>query len=255
MNEGSPEGKGIFKNPSKQTFLLGLFIGISVITTFAFFFTLAMALDNGSLGGDDAKVADSGNVAGQQDAVVDPAAGVAPTPTPTPVDIEQIVSLDGAHIKGAENATVTMIEYSDFECPYCSKHQETLTQILDEYPNDVRLVYKHFPLSFHANAQKAGEASECAGDQDKFWEMHDLIYAAEALSIDTFKQFAKDLGLDTSKFNTCLDDGTHASTVQSDMVEGQAAGVEGTPATFVNGTLISGAIPYDSFKAVIDAEL
>ncbi|EKE06013.1 MAG: hypothetical protein ACD_19C00120G0002 [uncultured bacterium] len=116
------------------------------------------------------------------------------------------------------------------------------------------MVYKYFPLSFHPNAQKAAEAAECASEQGKFWEYHDTLFDNQqnGFSITNFKQWAKDLNLNTSKFNDCLDTGKYASKVQADEADGQNRGVNGTPATFVNGQLISGAVPYESFKSVID---
>ncbi|MFH0804617.1 MAG: DsbA family protein, partial [Patescibacteria group bacterium] len=121
----------------------------------------------------------------------------------------------------------------------------------------VRLVYKHFPLSFHPNSQKAAEASECASEQGKFWEYHDKLFDNQpsGFSVDKFKQWAKDLNLDTAKFNGCLDSGTYAKKVQADEQEGQQKGVNGTPATFINGQLVSGALPYDTFTQAIDASL
>ncbi|MBU1149141.1 DsbA family protein [Patescibacteria group bacterium] len=242
---------GYFHGQSKLTFMLGLFIGISVISTVAFFITLAMLMSDGQ---DNSKVAvaDNGDVAGE--AVVDPVADQQAADQAA-INVEQVVNLDTAYSTGSENAKVTMIEFSDFECPYCSSHQETVKQILEQYPDDVILYYKHFPLSFHDNAQKAAEASECAGEQGKFWEMHDLLYAASSLSVEVFKGFAKDLGLNTGTFDSCLDDGKYAAKVAADTQEGIAAGVEGTPATYVNGMLISGAYPFESFQEIIEAEL
>lgn len=111
-------------------------------------------------------------------------------------------------------------------------------------------------ITIHENAQKAAEASECANDQGKFWELHDKMYQNQtALTVDNLKQYAKDLKLNTSKFNTCLDNGTYAQKVKDEETQGTSYGVQGTPATFVNGTLVSGAQPYESFKSVIDAAL
>ncbi len=159
------------------------------------------------------------------------------------------------HIKGNPNAKITLVEFSDFECPFCAKHYPTLNKILADYNGKVRLVYKHFPLSFHANSQKASEASECASEQGKFWEYHDKLFEnqSQGFSVDKFKQWAKDLGLNSGQFNSCLDSDKYSSKIQSDFQEGSAKGVNGTPATFVNGKLISGALPYESFKSIIDS--
>jgi protein-disulfide isomerase len=173
---------------------------------------------------------------------------------PTKVDI---TLKDTDHVRGDADAKVTLVEYSDFECPYCQTLNTTLDQILTDYKGKVKLVYRYFPLtSIHANAQKAAEAAECAGDQDKFWEMHDKLFANQsALTVTDLKKYAKDLGLNTTTFNNCLDKGTDAAIVTSDQTEGESYGVNGTPATFINGTLVSGALPYASFKTAIDAAL
>lgn len=158
------------------------------------------------------------------------------------------------HVRGDFNAPVTLVEFSDFECPYCGRHFPTLVKILSDYAGKVRLVYKHFPLPFHKNSQKAAEASECASEQGRFWEYHDKLFENQAsgFSIDKFKQWAKDLNLNSSQFNNCLDSGKYSQKVQADLNEGQQRGVTGTPATFINGNLISGAQSYDVFKKEID---
>jgi len=158
------------------------------------------------------------------------------------------------HVRGDFNAPITLVEFSDFECPFCARHYPTMNKILNGYKGKVRLVYKHFPLGFHPNAQKAAEASECASEQGKFWEYHDKIFENQSsgLSAEKFKQWAKDLGLNSNKFNDCLDSGKYAQKVQADYQEGLQKGVNGTPATFVNGQLVSGALPYESFKQIID---
>lgn len=179
---------------------------------------------------------------------------------PTPPKREGVVQFEitkNDHILGDFNAPITLVEFSDFECPFCERHYPTLKKILNDYKGKVRLVYKHFPLSFHPNAQKAAEASECADEQGKFWEYHDKLFENQpnGYSLEKFKQWAKDLGLNTSKFNECLDSGKYAQKVQADYQEGIQKGVQGTPATFVNGQLVSGALPYEVFKQIIDQEL
>jgi protein-disulfide isomerase/copper chaperone CopZ len=158
------------------------------------------------------------------------------------------------HIRGDFNAPITLVEFSDFECPFCARHFPTLNKILSDYQGKVKLVYKHFPLPFHPNAQKAAEASECAAEQGKFWEYHDKLFEnfSQGYSLEKFKQWAKELGLDANRFNNCLDSGKYAQKVQKDIQEGNQKGVDGTPATFVNGQLISGALPYEAFKQIID---
>lgn len=174
-----------------------------------------------------------------------------PTANPAKIQTFEITSAD--HVLGNQDAPVTLVEFSDFECPFCERAYPTFKKILENYKYQVRLVYKHFPLGFHPNAQKAAEASECAAEQGKFWEYHDKIFDNQSagLSVEKFKQWAQDLELDAQKFNDCLDSGKYASQVQSDYQEGVTKGVNGTPATFVNGQLISGAVPYETFEQAI----
>ncbi len=161
--------------------------------------------------------------------------------------------------KGDKNAPVTIVEFSDFECPFCGRFfQQTLPQINENYikTGKVKLVYRDFPLSFHQNAQKAAEAAECADEQGRFWEMHDKLFIDGVQGgVASFKQFASALGLNTAKFNECLDSGKMASEVQKDMAEGAQYGVTGTPGFFVNGQLISGAQPYQVFAQAIEEAL
>lgn len=158
------------------------------------------------------------------------------------------------HIRGDFGAPITLVEFSDFECPFCERHYPTMNKILSDYNGKVRLVYKHFPLGFHSNAQKAAEASECADEQGKFWEYHDKLFENQAngFGLEKFKQWAKELSLNSAQFNNCLDSGKYAEKVQNDFDEGQQKAVQGTPATFVNGQLIIGALPYETFKGIID---
>lgn len=177
-----------------------------------------------------------------------------PSAPPTGSKVE--VSVDDDPSIGPEDAPVTIVEFSDFECPYCGKVVPTVKQILKEYEGKVRLVFRDFPLGFHQNAQKAAEAAECADDQDKFWEYHYKLFENQkALDVSSLKQYAKDLGLDSSEFNTCLDSGKHEEEVKKDMAEGQSYGVSGTPAFFINGIKVSGAQPFGNFASIIDSEL
>jgi protein-disulfide isomerase len=160
--------------------------------------------------------------------------------------------------RGNKNAKVVIVAFSDYQCPYCSRVEPTMTQIEQTYGDKVAIYFRNFPLppTMHPNAEKAAEAAQCANAQGKFWEMHDKLFANQgALAVDNLKQYAKDLGLDTTKFNTCLDTNQMMSVVQADSAAGQQAGVSGTPTTFVNGKAIVGAYPFDAFKAAIDAEL
>lgn len=169
------------------------------------------------------------------------------------------VSLDNAPTKGSDNAPVTMLEFSDFQCPYCGSFVTgTLPQIEEKYINTgkVKLAFRNFPLSFHKYAEKAAEAASCANSQGKFWEYHDKLYANQnALDIASLKQYAIDLGLDVKKFNDCLDFNQTASIIQKDVSDGQAYGVGGTPDFFINGYELSGALPFSSFEQIIEQEL
>jgi protein-disulfide isomerase len=167
------------------------------------------------------------------------------------------VATAGFPSKGPTDAPVTIVEFSDFECPYCGGLFPTLKQVEKEYGDRVRLVYRQFPLTnIHPYAQKAAEASLCANDQKHFWEFHDSMFGNQReLSIADLKQRAVDLKLDSGMFNQCLDSGKHAAAVQKDLQEGARAGVTGTPALFINGRLLSGNQPLAGIKEVIDDEL
>jgi protein-disulfide isomerase len=165
------------------------------------------------------------------------------------------VAADGP-AKGPEQAPVTIIEFSDFECPYCKRVVPTLDQIDEKFGEQVRIVYRHYPLSIHPNAQKAAEASLCADDQGKFWEMHDLLFEEQQkLAVDDLKEKAARLELDAAAFGECLDSGRHAEKVKADFAAGSVAGVDGTPAFFVNGRFISGAVPFETIAPVIEDEI
>lgn len=166
---------------------------------------------------------------------------------------------DDDPVLGDEDAPVTIIEFSDFQCPFCKRfYDETFDRIKEEYvrTGKVKIVYRDFPLDFNPDAQKAAEAGECADDQGQFWAMHDMIFDnQENIKVDDLKGYAEDLGLDTEEFNDCLDSGKHTEEVKADLNDGATGGVSGTPAFFIDGELISGAQPFEVFKAVIDAAL
>jgi protein-disulfide isomerase len=188
------------------------------------------------------------------------AAPAQPRPAaPSAPSIDMKTLIDDDTVKGNADAPVTIVEFSDFECPFCERfYSSTLKQIDDTYikTGKVKLVYRDFPLGFHANAQKAAEAAECAGEQGKFWEMHDALFDnGVAGGVASFKRFATDLGLDTGKFDVCLDTGAMTAEVKKDMADGQRAGVTGTPAFFINGQLVTGAQPFENFRQIIEAEL
>jgi protein-disulfide isomerase len=157
---------------------------------------------------------------------------------------------------GPANAPVTIVEFADFQCPYCAKIEPALKKAKEMYGDEVRLVYRHYPLPMHSNAERAAQASVCADEQGKFWEMHDAMFANQhALAADQLKATAAGLGLDAETFNSCLDSGRAAEQVAADTAAGNAAGVSGTPALFVNGRFISGAVPLEQITTVVDDEL
>jgi protein-disulfide isomerase len=158
--------------------------------------------------------------------------------------------------RGPENAKVTIVEFSDFQCPFCSRAHDTVEEVMTAYAGKVRLVFRQFPLDFHAQAPKAAEAALCAGEQQKFWEYHSTLFKnQQKLMPDDLKAHATTLGLDAAKFNECLDSGKNAKAIQDDIAAGKKVGVTGTPAFFINGVMLSGAQPIEEFKKVIDAEL
>lgn len=179
-------------------------------------------------------------------------------------EVRPVTSAD--HIRGAQNAQVTVVEYSDLECPFCQRFHSTLQQLVSEYPNDVRWVYRHAPLvQLHSQAPKEAEATECAGEQGKFWELTDKIFevtpANDGLNLADLPKLAQEAGVaNIQQFQSCLDSGKYAQRVQDDLVDAQNAGMSGTPYSVViaaNGEKfpISGAQPYASVKQIVDQAL
>ena len=170
--------------------------------------------------------------------------------------IRVAVDSNGFPAQGPATAPVTIVEFSDFQCPYCSKLRPELEQVKAKYGDKVRIVFRQFPLAMHQNAQKAAEAALCANDQGKFWQMHDAMFGDQAgLAPEGLKAKAKAIGLNEQTFAACLDGDKHSKDIQADMAAGTAAGVQGTPAMFVNGRFINGAVPVDQITHVIDEEL
>jgi len=167
------------------------------------------------------------------------------------------IATAGFPSRGPADAKVTIVEFSDFECPYCGGLFPTLKQVEKNYAQQVRIVYRQFPLAnIHPHAQKAAEASLCANEQQKFWEFHDSMFSNQSeLSVADLKQRAVDLKLEAQAFNQCLDSGRQAASIQADIQEGARNGVTGTPAIFINGRLLSGNQPYSEIKEIIDDEL
>jgi len=159
--------------------------------------------------------------------------------------------------RGAADAPVTIVEFEDFQCPFCKKAQGTLEQVLLRYKDKVRVVHRDFPLQpLHPASQKAHEAARCAEEQGKFWEYRDLLYKnAPAAAPEQLNDYASRTGMDVTAFKQCLDSGKFKLVVQKDETEGNRLGVQGTPAFFINGRLLSGAQPENEFARVIDEEL
>ena len=159
--------------------------------------------------------------------------------------------------KGPEDAPVTIVEFADFECPYCSRILPSLERLEETYGDKVRLVFRQFPLSnIHRHAQNAAEASLCANEQNKFWEMHDVMFEEQrALGLEELKEKAVRLGLHTEEFNACLDSNKYADQVAADFDDARRLGLTGTPAMFINGRFLSGAQPYELIAKIVDDEL
>jgi protein-disulfide isomerase len=158
---------------------------------------------------------------------------------------------------GRAAAPVTLIEFSDFQCPFCQRVEPTLKKVRETYGDKVRIVWKDFPLTqIHPQAFKAGEAAHCAGDQGKYWEYHDRLFGnQQALQPDDLKKHATDMGLDGAAFASCLDSSKYGERVRDGVAEGTRLGVNSTPTIYVNGRMLSGAQPYEAFVTVIDEEL
>jgi protein-disulfide isomerase len=167
------------------------------------------------------------------------------------------VDLEDAPVRGAPHAHVTLVEFGDFQCPYCRKLEPTLAKVAENYPSTVRLAFRQFPLDGHPQAPKAAEGSLCAREQGKFWELHDWMYAhQDALKVEDLKAAARDLGLDAERFGECLDSSKYEPAIKADSLAGTRAGVNGTPALFVNGRPVpGGAADYEMLSKIIDDEL
>lgn len=238
----------------KQSFWLGFITAILALGTFGF-----VLLGSCVLGGDCA----INGVAAVEDSKSDTIAAAdtaeAAVPTPTTTGVPLVVDTD--HIRGNVDAPITIIEYSDFECPFCSRFHPTMLQVMDEYGDDVRWVYRHFPLSFHPQAVPAASAAECAAEQGKFWEYADALVENQSSLGDTYyAQLAGELGLNTSQWQDCYDSDKYLNDIEAEAQAGAAAGVSGTPGSFVidqdgNAIPLKGALPFESVKAAIDSVL
>ncbi len=166
------------------------------------------------------------------------------------------VSVDDDPSIGPDAAPVTIVQFAEYQCGYCGAARETLDKVMEAYDGKVRMVYRDFPLGFHDRAIPAAVAANCAGEQGKYWEMHNrLMDDQQDLAEATFQSYAKELELDLGKFETCRADPAQTAEVKADMDDGQKAGVSGTPAFFINGIMLSGAQPFEQFQTIIDKEL
>lgn len=179
--------------------------------------------------------------------------------TPVTVSLEpprSEVTDGGRPARGSDKAAVEIIEFSDFQCPFCQRANPTVQQVMSTYGDRIKFVYRHYPLPNHPNARPSAEAAACAQDQGKFWEYHDRLFADPSKLADAdLKQHAATLGLDMAKFTSCVDTRQHRADVDADVAAANEVGVTGTPAFFINGRALEGAQPFEAFKRIIDEEL
>jgi len=216
-------------------------------------YLLSMSVDRGSA--QLATLNESQKVAAA--AAAAPAAAARPSShkRPDPKKVYDI-KLGDAPIRGSESAEITIVEWADFQCPFCVRVNPTLEQIGKEYGDKVRFVFKHLPLSMHSKARAAHQSAEAAHRQGKFWEMHDRIFASpKDLSPETYLRYAGEIGLDIDEYNSDLVSSSVRKVVDDDLATARELGVSGTPSFFINGRFLSGAQPYGSFARVIDEEL
>ncbi len=165
------------------------------------------------------------------------------------------ISLKDTPVRGDPNAPVVVVEYADYECQYCQQIQPVLVKLEADFKGKIAFAYKDAPLPMHANAQKAAESARCAGAQGRYWEYHDLLFGKNEYQLPKLKEYARFLKLDGVAFDKCLDSGAQGGLVKLQLAEAQALGIPGTPAFFVNGRFITGAVSYDSLRQVIEEEL
>lgn len=238
----------------KASFVLGLVGGILVLCTIGFFVLLGMVLKGGSL-----SMADKGP-SPSPSAAPSPSPSAAPSPAPEAAGEVKPISKDD-HVRGDRNAEVVLYEWSDFECPFCSRFHPTMVQIMNEYKGQVAWVYRHFPLSFHPQARPAANASECAAEQGKFWEYADKLFENQSQLGDAYyKTLAGELKLNMSKWESCYAAKKYDAKITQQMNDGTAAGVTGTPGTIIvakdgSKQLVPGAVPYEQLKTMVDAAL
>jgi protein-disulfide isomerase len=160
-----------------------------------------------------------------------------------------------AFAEGPANAPVTLVEFADYECPYCQKVNPQIQQLKKEYGDKLTIVFKDFPLPMHHGAEKAAEASRCAGEQGKFWDYHDVLFYSHEVDVQALKDHARVLKLDGDKFDTCLDNGVETAAVKKDLEEAKGLGLTGTPSFFVNGHFVSGVVDYGALKDLVNQQM
>lgn len=177
--------------------------------------------------------------------------------TAQPKYIRYDVASEGFPSIGPAGAPITIVEFSDYQCPFCRRwHQEVYQPLMEAYPGKIRLVYRHLPLtSIHPEAFPAAEAVMCAGEQDAYWDYHEKLFSSDQLGADVYEQYAQELGLDLAKFEACITEGRYRDAIQADSDFAVNLGARSTPTFFINGLAVVGAQPLDVFRQVIDKEL
>lgn len=248
-----PAKASVFDGASpKLTFAMGVVVGIAVVSLAGFVLAGSYVLSGGNLG---KLAAGPGTPA--------PSAAAPSAQQPTAPSKVSIVVRSTDHVRGSTNAPVTLVAYTDLECPYCKRFHPVVLQALQQYGNKLQVIYRNFPLSFHANAQKEAEAAECVaklGGNDAYWAFVDKIFErttsnGTGFALSALAPLAKEVGVSQGRFTTCLDQGEMESRVKADLTEGSGYGVNGTPTSFINGSPVEGAVPFEQLKAAIDQAL
>jgi protein-disulfide isomerase len=165
------------------------------------------------------------------------------------------VNIAKAYTNGSQDAPVVLVEFADYECPYCQKVNSQIQELKKQYGDKIAIVYKDFPLPMHHSSQKAAEAARCAGEQGKFWQYHDVLFYSRQVDVDALKEHARVLKLDGDKFDTCLDNGKETNAVKADLEEGKGLGLTGTPSFFVNGHFFSGVVDLGTLTDMVNQQL
>ena len=251
------QGKGFFDGNPKTMFAFGVVSGLAVALIFGNLTGVAYGARGDNSGW-------FGNGAANTNTNTNTGTGNTAT-NPTPVAAGKIPDVTSSDkVRGdLKKAKVVVVEYSDYECPFCGRHHPTMKQLFEKYGDKIAWVYRHFPLSFHPEANPAALAAECANEQGKFWDYTDTLFDnQDKLGESYYKQLAADMGMKTSQFDDCFDTAKYQEVIDKDAAGGRAAGVSGTPATFINGQLVAssngssvGAAPLATFTAIVDQAL